>query len=55
MLIIYIDADACPVKAEATKVAERHGLEMYIVSNGGMRPSQNPNIHTIVVLSLIHI
>jgi len=49
MLTIYIDADACPVKAEATKVAERHGIEMFIVSNGGMRPSQNPKIHTIVV------
>jgi uncharacterized protein YaiI (UPF0178 family) len=23
---IYVDADACPVKAEVARVAERHGL-----------------------------
>ncbi len=49
MLTIYIDGDACPVKAEATKVVERHGLKMFIVSNSGMRPSRNPSIQMIVV------
>ena len=46
---VYIDADACPVKAEAEKVATRHGVTMYVVSNGGLRPSQNPLVENIIV------
>jgi uncharacterized protein YaiI (UPF0178 family) len=46
---IYVDADACPVKAEVEKVGTRHGLRMFIVSNGGLRPSQNPLIETVIV------
>ncbi len=46
---IYVDADACPVKAEAEKVATRHGMTMYVVSNGGLRPSPNPLVETIIV------
>ena len=46
---IYVDADACPVKAEVEKVATRHGLQMFIVSNGGLRPSQNPLVETVIV------
>ena len=46
---LYIDADACPVKAEAERVATRHGLEMCVVSNGGIRPSPNPLVQTVVV------
>ncbi len=46
---LYIDADACPVKAEAEKVATRHGLRLYIVSNGGLRPSSNPLVETVIV------
>ena len=46
---VYIDADACPVKAEAEKVATRHGVTMYIVSNGGLRPSFNPLVENIIV------
>ena len=30
---IYVDADACPVKNEIYKVAERHGLDVFVVSN----------------------
>jgi hypothetical protein len=30
---IYVDADACPVKAETAKVAERHGLPVVFVTN----------------------
>ncbi|MGA1180997.1 MAG: YaiI/YqxD family protein, partial [Marivivens sp.] len=26
--MIYVDADACPVKAEAERVATRHGIKM---------------------------
>ncbi|MEM9027580.1 MAG: YaiI/YqxD family protein [Pseudomonadota bacterium] len=30
---IYVDADACPVKEEIVRVAERHGLAAVFVSN----------------------
>jgi uncharacterized protein len=46
---IYVDADACPVKAEAERVATRHKLTMYVVSNGGIRPSPNPLVETVIV------
>jgi uncharacterized protein YaiI (UPF0178 family) len=49
MTALYIDADACPVKAEAEKVATRHGLKMYLVSNGGLRPPANPLVETVIV------
>ena len=48
---LYIDADACPVKDEAERVATRHGLRMYLVSNGGLRPSRNPLVETVIVAS----
>lgn len=47
--IIYIDADACPVKNEILKVGERHGLVVTLVSNGGMRPSRDPMIRNVIV------
>jgi len=46
---IYVDADACPVKEEVVKVAERHGLATTFVSNGGLRPSRDPMIRNVVV------
>lgn len=49
MTIIYIDADACPVKGETLKVAERHGLRVFVVSNGGIRPNPHPLVETIIV------
>lgn len=49
MSALYIDADACPVKAEAEKVATRHRVKMFVVSNGGLRPSQNPLVETVIV------
>lgn len=47
--VIFVDADACPVKAEAERVATRHGLRMAVVSNGGIRPSANPLVRTVIV------
>lgn len=47
--MIYVDADACPVKAEAEKVATRHRMTVFFVSNGGLRPSQNPYVEMIFV------
>lgn len=49
MTEIYVDADACPVKAEITRVAERHGIITHIVSNSGFRPHPNPFIRNVVV------
>jgi uncharacterized protein YaiI (UPF0178 family) len=49
LLTIYVDADACPVKEEIERVATRHGLTVHIVSNGGIRPSRNPLVQTVVV------
>jgi uncharacterized protein YaiI (UPF0178 family) len=46
---IFVDADACPVKDEVVKVAERHGLVVTFVSNGGLRPSRDPMIRNVVV------
>ena len=46
---ILIDADACPVKAEAERVATRHGRRMVLVSNGGIRPSANPLVRSVFV------
>lgn len=48
-MAIYVDADACPVKDEVMRVGTRHGLRVYIVSNGGLRPSQNPLVQTVIV------
>lgn len=46
---IYVDADACPVKQEVERVATRNKLEVFLVSNGGVRPSLNPFIQSIFV------
>ncbi len=46
---IIIDGDACPVKAEALRIAERHRLPVVIVSNGGLRPSRDPMVRHVVV------
>ncbi len=46
---VFIDADACPVKAEAVAVADRHGASAVIVSNGGIRPSAFPSAEIVIV------
>ncbi len=49
MVEIYIDADACPVKDETLRVAARHGLKTYLVSDGGIRPRQSPLVELVIV------
>ena len=49
MISLFVDGDACPVKAEVEKVAGRHNLSVTIVSNGGLRPSANPLLRHIIV------
>ena len=46
---IFVDADACPVKPEILKVAERHGLRVTLVANSGLRPSRDPMVRNIIV------
>lgn len=48
-MTLYIDADACPVKAEAERVATRLQVTMILVSNGGIRPSANPLVQSVYV------
>ncbi len=49
MVDIYVDADACPVKDETLLVAARHGLKTYLVSDGGIRPRQDPLVELVFV------
>ncbi len=46
---ILVDADACPVKEEAAKVATRHGLVIHFVSNSHMRLPLGDNVKRVVV------
>ncbi len=48
-MAIYVDADACPVKEEALRVAERHGLAIHYVSNAWMRLPESPLVSRVVV------
>lgn len=51
MLIIYVDADACPVKSETFRVANRHNLQVYLVSNSHLNMIVDKNVHKIQVSS----
>ena len=49
MLNIYVDADACPVKMEVYRVAERQRLEVTLVANSRMRlPKQGRVVLKVV-------
>ncbi|MGB1236516.1 MAG: YaiI/YqxD family protein [Planktomarina sp.] len=47
--MIYVDADACPVKAEVEQVATRLKVPVKMVCNGGLRPSANPFVEMVFV------
>lgn len=49
MLDIYVDGDACPVKEEVFKVADRNGLQVVMVSNRWSRRADAPNVRQVVV------
>jgi uncharacterized protein len=49
MTTLYIDADACPVKDEVVKVAERRDLPVVLVSNRGFRTGGHPLLRSVVV------
>ena len=50
---LYVDADACPVKQEIYRVAERHALKganlkVYVVSNSPIAVPRDPPIERVV-------
>ena len=49
MTILYVDADACPVKNEAIRVGERHNVTITFVSNSWMRLPDGDLIERVVV------
>jgi hypothetical protein len=46
---IFVDADACPVKAETYRVAERYGLHVYVVANAFMAVPRCDWIERVIV------
>ena len=48
MRVIFIDADACPVKDEIYKVAKRYNLAVKVVANSTMRTPVDPSVEMIV-------
>jgi uncharacterized protein len=48
-IVIYVDADACPVKDEVYRVAGRYGLEVHVVANSPIGVPREPWIHRVVV------
>lgn len=47
---IYVDADACPVKNEIYKVAERHNIRTFVVANSYIPiPRDEPLIERVIV------
>ena len=49
MTILYVDADACPVKNEVYRVADRYALPVIVVSNSWIRVPRGPQIRLVVV------
>lgn len=48
-ICLYLDADACPVKAEAYRVALRHGVKVWVVANSFLTVPPDPLIERVVV------
>ncbi|ODN71259.1 YaiI/YqxD family protein [Methylobrevis pamukkalensis] len=46
---ILVDADACPVKPEIYKVAERHGLKVVIVANAPIAVPRDQDVERVIV------
>jgi Uncharacterized protein conserved in bacteria len=49
MARVIVDADACPVRAEAERVATRNRVPLLLVCNGGIRPPANPLVEVVIV------
>jgi uncharacterized protein YaiI (UPF0178 family) len=48
-MIIYVDADACPVKDEIYRVARRCRLQVRVVANSRLRLPLDPLLRLVVV------
>ena len=48
-IVIYVDADACPVKDETYRVAERYGVKVYVVANAFLNVPRHALIERVVV------
>jgi uncharacterized protein YaiI (UPF0178 family) len=46
---IYVDGDACPVKAEIYRVAGRYGLKVFVVANSFFMVPTDPKIERVIV------
>jgi uncharacterized protein YaiI (UPF0178 family) len=46
---IFVDADACPVKNEVYRVAERYGLKVFVVANSFMNVPRSDMIERVIV------
>lgn len=49
MIRIFVDADACPVKEEVYRVAQRYDLEVLLVSNSWLRTPLEGRIELVLV------
>jgi uncharacterized protein len=48
-IAIYVDADACPVKAEIYRVAARYAVKVFVVANSYMQVPQDPLVERVLV------
>ena len=48
-ILIYIDADACPVKDETYRVAARHRLKVFLVANSWISVPRDADVERVVV------
>jgi len=48
-VMIYVDADACPVKGEVYRVAERHGVSVCVVANSFIAVPRDPRVQRVIV------
>ena len=46
---IFVDADACPVKPEVYRVAERYALKVFVVANSFMAVPRDDLIERVIV------
>jgi uncharacterized protein YaiI (UPF0178 family) len=49
MLTLYLDADACPVKEEAYRVADRYQLNVFVIANQEIRIPLNARTQLVIV------
>ena len=49
LVSIYVDADACPVKNEVYRVADRHDLPVFVVANSFIQVPRDRAVKLVVV------